>query len=180
MARISNFWNMCHTKTQGLSLSHAHILEADALCIELTLLRAKNEQIKIVFTNGCYDILHPGHVDLLARAKKYGDILILALNTDFSVKSLNKGINRPVNTLAIRSFMAAHLESVDYVTSFDESTPYNIIEKIRPDVLIKGGDWPVQSIVGNDIVQSYGGKTLSLPLLEGFSTTSMIKHIQKI
>ncbi len=179
MARTSNFWNMCHIKAQGLSLSHPKILNASTLCTELEHLRLENEHIKIVFTNGCYDILHPGHVDLLARAKLLGDILILALNTDESVKSLNKGPQRPINTLGIRSFMAAHLSSVDYITSFDESTPYNIITQIRPNVLVKGGDWPINSIVGSDIVQKYGGQVFSLPLLEGFSTTNIILNIKQ-
>ncbi len=179
MARISNFWNMCHIKAQGISLSHPKVIAASPLCAELAKLRAKNRHIKIVFTNGCYDILHPGHVDLLTRAKALGDILILALNTDASVKSLNKGPHRPVNPLSIRSFMAAHLSSVDFVTSFDDSTPYALIEQIKPDVLVKGGDWPIENIVGSDLVQAYGGQVFSLPLLADFSTTNIIKYINQ-
>ncbi len=171
---------MCNIKTHRLSLPHANIFATDALLKELEQLRLANSKIKIVFTNGCYDILHPGHVDLLARAKMLGDILILALNTDASVKSLNKGHDRPINSLSIRAFMAAHLSSVDYVTSFNESTPYNIIQKIKPSVLVKGGDWPIDTIVGSDIVQSYGGQVLSLPLLENYSTTKTVEYIRNL
>ncbi len=171
---------MSHVKTQGLiALSHPKILDAQTLSAELLRLRSRPEHLRIVFTNGCYDILHAGHVDLLSRAKLLGDILVLALNTDNSVKSLGKGADRPINPLEVRAFTAAHLSSVDYVTSFDESTPYNIIELLKPDVLVKGGDWPVEDIVGNDIVQGYGGSVLSLPLLEGFSTTAIIERIRK-
>ncbi len=179
MVGIGDFWIMSHIKTQRLSLPHPKILDAGTLGAELARLRLKHESLRVVFTNGCYDILHPGHVDLLARAKMLGDILILALNTDASVKTLGKGEDRPINTLDVRAFMAAHVSSVDYVTSFDEPTPYNIIEFLRPQVLVKGGDWPVEDIVGNDIVQSYGGLVVSLPLLQGFSTTQLIEQIRK-
>lgn len=146
---------------------------------ELQGLRHKQKSIRIVFTNGCYDILHPGHVDLLARAKMLGDVLVLALNTDTSVRTLGKGTDRPINPLAVRAFVAAHLQSVDYVTFFDESTPYNIIALLQPNVLVKGGDWAVETIVGRDIVEAQGGLVVSLPLLQGFSTTALVEHIRR-
>ncbi len=179
MARASDVWIMPHIKTQGLSLSHPKILDADALSTELMCLRAVQKQLRIVFTNGCYDILHPGHVDLLSRAKLLGDVLVLALNSDDSVRSLGKGADRPVNSLEVRSFMAAHLSSVDYVTSFDESTPLEIVKLLKPQVLVKGGDWAKEDIVGSDVVEGYGGLVVSLPLLCEFSTTKFIEDIRK-
>ncbi len=177
MVRTGDFWIMPNSKAQGIDLSHPKIRDAQSLRAELETIRMQNEKLRVVFTNGCFDILHPGHVNLLSRAKQFGDILILALNTDNSVKSLGKGKNRPINPLAVRAFTAAHLHAVDFVTSFDETTPYNLIKLLKPNVLIKGGDWPVESIVGNDIVTAYGGKVLSLSLLDGFSTTKLIENI---
>jgi len=133
---------------------------------------------RIVFTNGCYDILHPGHVDLLARARAQGDILVLGLNSDASVRSLGKGDDRPVNPFPVRAYVLAHLASVDFVAEFDESTPYELIKAVRPQVLVKGGDWSVDRIVGRDIVESDGGTVLSLPLLGGFSTTALLEKIR--
>ena len=141
--------------------------------------RLKNAGQRIVFTNGCYDILHPGHVDLLARARALGDVLILGLNSDNSVRRLGKAPDRPVNPFSVRAFVLAHLASVDYVIVFDEDTPFELVRAIRPHVLVKGGDWPLDRIVGNDIVQADGGEVYSLPLLPGFSTTSMIARIRK-
>lgn len=132
---------------------------------------------RLVFTNGCYDLLHPGHVDLLARARALGDVLLLGLNTDASVKRLDKGSERPFNSLEARAFVAAHLASVDMVTFFDEDTPYELIDRIQPDVLVKGGDWPVERIVGADIVRARGGQVYSLPLVDGFSTTNLAEKI---
>lgn len=131
----------------------------------------------VVFTNGCFDLLHPGHVDLLARARFLGDILVVGLNTDASVQRLGKGPGRPVMPFAARAYVLAHLTSVDYVTGFDEDTPFELIKLLRPQVLVKGGDWPVDQIVGADIVQSDGGLVVSLPLLKGFSTSSTVSKI---
>ncbi|MCT4534251.1 adenylyltransferase/cytidyltransferase family protein [Halodesulfovibrio sp.] len=156
--------------------AHPSIFRADQWDSLLAALTDKRDQ-RIIFTNGCYDILHPGHVDLLARCKAKGDILILGLNSDDSVRSLGKGDNRPVNTFAVRAYVLAHLASIDYVVEFNESTPLELIDAVRPDVLIKGGDWGIDSIVGKDIVESDGGEVLSLPLLHGFSTTSLIEKI---
>jgi rfaE bifunctional protein nucleotidyltransferase chain/domain len=133
---------------------------------------------RVVFTNGCFDILHAGHVDLLTRAAKHGDILVLGLNSDTSVRSI-KGSKRPVNSERHRAFVLAGLGVIDYVILFDEDTPYNLISSVRPDILIKGGDWSVDNIVGRDIVEGNGGKVLSLPLLPGYSTTDLLKRIHE-
>lgn len=134
---------------------------------------------RLVFTNGCFDILHPGHVDLLSRARALGDILILGLNSDDSVRRLNKGPERPVNPASVRAFVLAHLASVDFVVEFDQDTPLDLIRALRPHVLVKGGDWSKDRIVGRDIVEAEGGEVHSLPLLTGFSTTSLIHKIRR-
>ena len=154
------------------------ILPLPGLLQELDALRARRR--KIVFTNGCYDILHPGHVDLLARCKAEGDTLVLGLNSDDSVRRLCKTPPRPVNPFESRAFVLAHLESVDFVVGFDEDTPLKLIEAVRPDVLIKGGDWNIDKIVGREVVEAGGGKVLSLPLLPGFSTTALIEKIKAL
>ncbi len=133
---------------------------------------------KIVFTNGCFDILHIGHIKYLEQAKKLGDILVVGVNTDESVKRL-KGDKRPINRLNERMIMLDALKSVDFVTYFDEDTPYNLIDEIRPHILVKGGDWKVEDIVGSDIVLKNGGKVLSLNFEEGFATTNIIEEIVK-
>lgn len=129
---------------------------------------------KVVFTNGVFDILHPGHVQYLEKAKKKGDLLVIALNADSSVKQ-NKGPKRPINSLKQRQAVIAGLESVDYVTSFSEKTPLKIIETLRPHVLVKGGDWKISDIVGSKEVKSWGGKVFSISFLKGHSTTGIIK-----
>ncbi len=156
-------------------LKHKKMLELAQLLEEVQKL--KNAGKKIVFTNGCFDIIHPGHVDLLARAKNLGDVLILALNTDASVKRQGKGDNRPVNHYDSRAFVLSHLESIDFVIPFDEDTPYNLIAQILPNVLVKGGDWSVENIVGHDVVQKNNGEVHSLPLIVGYSTTNTIAKI---
>lgn len=133
----------------------------------------------LVFTNGCFDILHPGHVDLLTRARAQGDGLILGLNSDESVKMLGKGDDRPVNSQEERAFVLAGLACVDFIVIFHESTPLELIKAARPQVLVKGGDWPVDQIVGGDVVEKAGGKVLSLPLLEGYSTTGFLERIRQ-
>ena len=159
-------------------LVHKHILELTDLRAQLSLLRAQGK--RIVFTNGCFDLLHPGHVDLLERAKALGDILILGLNTDNSVRRQNKGADRPINPYPVRAYMLAHLASVDFVTSFDEDTPARLIEAIQPDILVKGGDWAIETIVGRECVQARGGHVVSLPLIPGYSTTALIAHIRSL
>ncbi len=146
-----------------------------------TFLKKKAEFMpghKLVFTNGCFDVLHPGHVDLLQRARALGDSLILGLNSDESVKMLGKGDDRPVNSQDDRAYVLAGLECVDYIVIFHESTPLELIKACRPQVLVKGGDWPVDQIVGNDVVANSGGEVVSLPLLEGYSTTGFLEKIR--
>jgi len=138
----------------------------------------KGEGKRIVFTNGCFDILHIGHVRYLEEAKGLGDILVLALNSDASVRSI-KGPLRPVVPQDERAYIMASLEVVDYVTIFDEETPLTLIEEIAPDILVKGGDWPLEAIVGRDIVTALGGDVLSIPMLPGYSTTGIIERICK-
>lgn len=128
---------------------------------------------KIVFTNGCFDILHKGHVRYLRQAKKLGDVLVVGLNSDRSVSLIKPG--RPINSEKDRAEVLAALCMVDYVTIFDEKTPYELIRSLRPDVLVKGGDWKKEEIVGSDVA----GETYSLPYVKGISTTGMIKKIIK-
>ncbi len=164
-----------------MSLHHVKIWDPQALHTHIQLLRSQNPAIRIVFTNGCFDLLHPGHVDLLQRAKTHGNILILGLNTDASVRRLGKGYfpqERPIQSFATRAFMAAQLNSVDYITHFDTDTPLELITLLQPDVLIKGGDWPVPSIIGSESVLARGGEVFSLPLVDGFSTTLTIAKIR--
>ncbi|MCB0659989.1 MAG: D-glycero-beta-D-manno-heptose 1-phosphate adenylyltransferase [Saprospiraceae bacterium] len=139
----------------------------------------KSDGQTLVFTNGCFDIVHVGHVLYLEEAATLGSKLIVALNTDRSVRNL-KGSERPLNTLADRMKVIAALTSTDMVISFDQETPYDLIKAIIPDVLVKGGDWPIDKIVGNDIVIQTGGKVVSLPFSEGFSTTSLVEKIKSL
>ena len=134
---------------------------------------------KLVFTNGCFDVLHPGHVDLLTRARALGDGLVIGLNSDESVKMLGKGDDRPLNSQEDRAYVLAGLTCVDYIIIFHDSTPLELIKGVRPQVLIKGGDWTPDKIVGRDAVEKTGGKVLSLPLLEGYSTTGFVEKIRK-
>lgn len=133
---------------------------------------------KVVFTNGCFDLLHVGHVRYLQAARNLGDILVVALNTDASVKKL-KGPTRPVQTENDRAEILAALGCVDFTILFDEETPERIIQLIKPDILAKGGDWKIEQIVGAPFVQSYGGQVFSLDFIEGKSTTRLIEKSQK-
>jgi D-beta-D-heptose 7-phosphate kinase / D-beta-D-heptose 1-phosphate adenosyltransferase len=139
------------------------------LSLFLQQLDRKNKTI--VFTNGCFDLLHKGHLHLLNEAKKLGDVLIVAVNDDASVKKL-KGESRPIESLATRMQKLAALEIVDYVISFSEDTPLQLIEKIKPDLLVKGGDYAIDKIIGSHLVQ----KVVIIPLLDGFSTTQIIEQ----
>jgi D-beta-D-heptose 7-phosphate kinase/D-beta-D-heptose 1-phosphate adenosyltransferase len=131
------------------------------------------ENRRIVFTNGCFDILHAGHVRYLKQAKKFGDVLIVGLNADKSVSAIKPG--RPVNTEKNRAEVLSGLASVDFVVIFHEKTPYNLIKAVKPDVLVKGGDWKKEDIVGSDIAR----ETFSLPYVKGLSTTRIIEKILK-
>lgn len=143
---------------------------------ELNKFIEKNKNKKIVFTNGCFDILHKGHVAYLNEAKKCGDVLVVGLNSDASVKRL-KGEDRPINKEQDRKFVLENLKSVDYVEIFTEDTPLNLIKTISPNYLVKGGDWTVDQIVGSDYVISNGGEVYSLNFVDGYSTTGIIKKI---
>lgn len=136
--------------------------------------RLRSSGKKIVFTNGCFDILHIGHVRYLAKAKRLGDVLIIGLNSDSSVSRLKPG--RPVNAEKERAEVLAALSAVDYVTIFSEPTPYRLIRSLRPDILVKGGDWKKEEIVGSDMA----GQTISLPFTRGASTTGIIGKILKL
>lgn len=133
----------------------------------------KKEGKIIVFTNGCFDILHLGHLKILKEAKKQGDILIVGLNSDISIKK-NKGFSRPIQDEITRSHILANMELVDYVILFEEKTPYNIIKELTPDVLVKGGDWTKNNIIGNDLVK----KIYRVKLCSGQSTTNTINKIK--
>ncbi len=137
----------------------------------------KSQGKKIVFTNGCFDILHSGHVAYLNEAKKQGDFLIIGLNSDASVKRL-KGENRPINKELDRKFVLENLKSVDCIQIFDEDTPLEVIMMIKPAVLVKGGDWKIDQIVGSDFVLENGGEVKSLIFKDGYSTTNIIKKAQ--
>lgn len=133
---------------------------------------------RVIFTNGCFDILHPGHTRLLREAKKTGDVLIIGVNSDQSVRQL-KGRSRPVNTFLDRAEVLSALFMVDYIVEFDELTPLNLIKKILPNTLVKGGDYPIDQIVGSDFVKNYGGDVFALSFHAGFSTSNIISDIEK-
>ena len=131
---------------------------------------------RIVFTNGCFDILHPGHIDLLRRARQLGDVLVVAINTDDSV-ARTKGSKRPIVPEQERAELLAGLEMVDFICAFDEDTPLQAILKIHPDVLVKGADWGIGAIVGRTEVESWGGKVVALSIVEGQSTTGIVERV---
>jgi rfaE bifunctional protein nucleotidyltransferase chain/domain len=139
----------------------------------------KSEGQMVVFTNGCFDLLHPGHLQYLSEAKDSGDRLIIGLNADDSVKRL-KGEGRPVRKVEERALMLAGLEMVDAVVAFSEDTPLQLIEYLRPDILVKGGDYEIKDIVGAKEVRSYGGQVKKLSFQQGFSTTALIEKIKRL
>ncbi|RJP59674.1 MAG: D-glycero-beta-D-manno-heptose 1-phosphate adenylyltransferase [Ignavibacteriales bacterium] len=145
---------------------------------ELLVIRAelKRQNKKVVFTNGCFDILHPGHVDYLNKAKQCGDILIVALNSDESVKRI-KGEKRPILKLAERAYLIGNLKAVDFVTYFEEDTPENIIAELIPDYLIKGEDWDIDKIIGRNIVENNGGEVKRIKFVTDRSSTDIIRTI---
>ncbi len=143
----------------------------------LDILRAAGK--KVVFTNGCFDIIHTGHTRYLAIARSFGDLLVVAVNSDASVRTI-KGEKRPINSQAERAETLAALESVDFVTVFDEPDPYKAISTLQPDVLVKGGDWQIEKIIGRDAVEARGGKVVNVPYVEGASTTGIIERIVRI
>lgn len=136
-----------------------------------------NSDKRIVFTNGCFDILHRGHVTYLSEARKLGDLLVVGLNADASVKRL-KGPERPINNETDRQYVLSQLKAVDFVEIFTEDTPLNLINKVKPKILVKGGDWKIDQIVGAKEVIANGGDVFSLNFVDGYSTTNLINKIQ--
>ena len=151
------------------------IIDKDALSKLVANYQLKNQ--KIVFTNGCFDLLHQGHVTYLAQAASLGNRLIVGINSDNSVQKL-KGIHRPIQDEKSRTLIMASLHVISAVIVFDEATPLELIKIIKPDFLVKGGDWEPAKIVGSDIVQSYGGQVISIPFIDGYSTTAIETKIK--
>ncbi|MEW6248298.1 MAG: D-glycero-beta-D-manno-heptose 1-phosphate adenylyltransferase [Nitrospirota bacterium] len=135
---------------------------------------------RIVFTNGCFDLMHIGHTRYLQAARELGDVLVVGVNSDASVRSLNKGPGRPIVPQAQRAEVLAALACVDYVVVFDEPDPGALIGALQPDVLVKGGDWAPDRIVGREVVEARGGRVLSIPLVPGVSTSALVERIQAI
>ena len=160
-----------------MNFSTSKIIEPAFLSVLSEELHHKNT--RLVFTNGVFDLLHPGHIQYLDAASKLGTHLIVALNTDESVRRV-KGPLRPVMKLEERLEVLAALECVRFITWFDEDTPAEIIELVKPNVLVKGGDWQPESIVGKEFVESYGGLVLSLPFVSGYSTSSILQKISNL
>lgn len=154
----------------------AKIQTKESISFVLNSLRFFNK--KIVFTNGVFDLMHLGHVDYLSKAKDCGHTLIVGMNSDASVKMLNKGDARPLQDQTSRSIVLASLHFVDYVVIFDEETPYELIKALQPDVLVKGADYKVEQIAGHDIVLARGGEVKLIELVQGYSTTSIEKKIK--
>jgi rfaE bifunctional protein nucleotidyltransferase chain/domain len=160
-----------------LEIIKSKIFSKESLKYQLVIWRFLSK--KIVFTNGCFDILHLGHIDYLSKAAEFGDVLIIGLNSDDSVRKI-KGINRPINDEKSRAKILASLGFVSAVILFDEDTPYNLIKFVQPDVLIKGSDYKPEDIVGYDIVKAKGGVIETIDFLPGYSTSSIIDKIKRI
>lgn len=160
-----------------LELIENSVLTDESLDRMLAFWRFKGK--KIVFSNGCFDILHLGHVDYLSKAADLGDVLIVGINTDASVHRL-KGTTRPINDQQSRALLVASLNFVSAVTLFDEDTPYELIKKIQPDILVKGNDYQPEEIVGYDVVKAKGGEVITIPLVEGYSTTAIEQKIVEL
>lgn len=161
---------------QKLDVIKHRILAREDLARLVLQLRLKSK--KIVFTNGCFDLLHLGHIDYLSKAADCGHILIVGVNSDSSVKLLNKGANRPIQDETSRATIIAALHFVDFVTVFDEETPYELIKLIQPDVLVKGADYKVEDVAGHDIVLARGGHVKLIELVQGYSTSGIVRKIK--
>ncbi|MCB2197009.1 MAG: D-glycero-beta-D-manno-heptose 1-phosphate adenylyltransferase [Bacteroidetes bacterium] len=159
-----------------LEIIQSKIIDIDHVEPLLTYWNLKNQ--KIVFTNGCFDILHRGHVEYLAQAASQGDVLVIGLNTDSSVRRI-KGPSRPVQDEYARAMLLASLSFVSAVIYFDEDTPYNLIKRVQPDILVKGSDYKAEDIVGYDIVKAKGGEVVTIDFIDGYSTTSIIEKLKK-
>jgi len=152
------------------------IVELEKLVKILDLLRGKK---KIVFTNGCFDIIHAGHVDYLEKAKSLGDVLVVGMNSDSSIRRI-KGEKRPILPQELRAKVLSSLKPVDYVVIFEEDTPLELIKAVKPDILVKGGDWEIDRIVGREFVESYSGKVITIPFEYDISTTKIIERITRL
>jgi D-glycero-beta-D-manno-heptose 1-phosphate adenylyltransferase len=159
-----------HSDTMGKIVSQDELVQIAA--------REKSAGRRVVFTNGCFDLLHPGHTRCLAEARALGDILVVAVNSDHSVRG-NKGSERPLVPQQDRAEVLAALGSVDYVTIFDEPTPRALISRVLPNVLVKGADWPLDQVAGREEVEAAGGRVVSIPLAAGYSTSSLLEKIRK-
>lgn len=159
-----------------LEIIQSKIIDIDHVEPLLAYWNLKNQ--KIVFTNGCFDILHRGHVEYLAQAASQGDVLVIGLNTDNSVSRI-KGPTRPIQDEYARAILLASLSFVSTVVLFDEDTPYNLIRRVQPDVLVKGSDYKAEDIVGYDIVKAKGGEVVTIDFIDGYSTTSIIEKLKK-
>ena len=153
------------------------MLDADGLAAFVRDARAAGKQV--VFTNGVFDILHPGHVRYLQAARAHGDVLIVGINSDASVRR-NKGPERPINPAGERAEVLAALACVDAVSVFDDDTPADIIRRVQPDVLVKGADWPADQIVGRDTVEARGGRVVLEPVEQGYSTSAIVERIKRV
>ena len=161
-------------------MSHLEKINDKIISLEALKLRVENwksSSEKVVFTNGCFDILHRGHIDVLAKTADLGDKLIIGLNSDSSIKKLKED-NRPIVDEKSRALLLAAFSFVDAIVLFSEQTPFNLIADIKPDILAKGGDYKIEEIVGYKVVQQNGGEVITIPLTEGFSSTNIIDKIQ--
>ena len=149
----------------------------DAAELQTFLGEARAAHKRVVFTNGVFDILHPGHLRYLQAARRHGDLLVVGLNSDASVRR-NKGPSRPINSEQERAEVLAALECVDAVSVFDDDTPADIVRRVQPDILVKGADWPADQIVGRDTVEARGGRVILEPVEQGYSTTGLIERIR--
>ena len=154
-----------------LEVTQSKIFDRQILSQRIAMWRFQNN--KVIFTNGCFDILHRGHIEYLSKARDLGDVLVVGVNTDSSVKRI-KGENRPVQDEASRAQILASLRFVEAVILFDEDTPFELISMIKPDVLVKGGDYSEETIVGADIVRANGGDVVTIPIVEGYSTSKIL------
>ena len=161
--------------SKSLEILNSKILDKERLLVKLTDWKKENK--KIVFTNGCFDLIHLGHIELIARSADLGDILIIGVNTDNSIKRL-KGPNRPIVEEISRAKQLAALEFVDAIVFFDEDTPIDLIKVINPNVITKGGDYNTDQVIGNDIVTQNDGEVVIIPLTHGYSTTSILEKIK--
>jgi rfaE bifunctional protein nucleotidyltransferase chain/domain len=161
----------------NLELLKKKILDYPAL--QTQLVRWQFQQKKIVFTNGCFDLIHLGHIDYLSKAKDLGDVLLVGLNTDASVRRLDKGASRPIKDEYSRAIILAAMHFIDGVVLFDEDTPYQLIKLVQPDVLVKGSDYRPEEIVGYDIVKNKGGEIVTIDFLPGYSTSLIEEKIKK-